>query len=538
MQKRHNVYSDEEFSEELDSEDSWSREGEQSDDSDRADADGLNDAVTLLQIPSDEDDDDVQDQEHDLVWGDTANLEIFPFLGNPGLRVAHPGNNPYDFFEMLFTDELLNHIVEQTNLFADKSTREKSRIVEWKILTVAELKIFLGIWFQMGNIRMNRLQDYWKKDELFAVPGLQKYMGRNRFMGIMRCLHFSPNPVNEDDAGYGDRLQKIRFLQDYLNNRMEEIYYPGKQLSLDESMLLWRGRLQFRQFMKGKKHKYGMKLYLLAQPNGMILRCNIYSGAQGELGGKGHAEKVVKSLMKGFENKGHSLYMDNYYNSVSLSQQLIQSKTYVTGTLRKGRKDTPQAVSTSKLKKGEVVTKYCKGVAVGKWRDKRDVLFLSTEFEEEMIEVRRKRGEVVVKPKAIAKYNEFMSGIDRQDQMLSYYACERKTLRWYKKLAIHLMSIMFLNSYLLFKECNNTRMNYYDFRIIVIKKLLSEKQLPAIQRPMAIEHLPTKLDRTHRRRCKVCSQRKIRQVTQYYCAACEGEPGLCLSQCFAEYHKH
>lgn len=62
-------------------------------------------------------------------------------------------------------------------------------------------------------------------------------------MVIMRCFHLSKNPSRED----------------YFNKRMEEVYYPKKALSLDESMVLWRKMLSFRQFIKGKKHKYGIK---------------------------------------------------------------------------------------------------------------------------------------------------------------------------------------------------------------------------------------------------------------------------------------
>lgn len=65
-----------------------------------------------------------------------------------------------------------------------------------------------------------------------------------------------------------------------------------------------------RQFMKAKKHKYGIKLYLLAEPIALILRCNVYSGSTGELGGTGHVAKAVTSLMTGLENTGYSWFMD------------------------------------------------------------------------------------------------------------------------------------------------------------------------------------------------------------------------------------
>lgn len=165
------------------------------------------------------------------------------------------------------------NIVSQTNLYTEtvflsESTKEKSRITHWKPVTVSEMKTFLGLWLHMGNIKINRLQDYWKIDDLHDLPVFRRCMGRNRFFLIMRCLHLAENP-ERGEAGFGDRLHKIRSFQDYIHNKMEELYYPTKDLSLDESMVLWRGRLPFRQFIKGKKkHKYGVKLHILAEPNG------------------------------------------------------------------------------------------------------------------------------------------------------------------------------------------------------------------------------------------------------------------------------
>lgn len=70
-----------------------------------------------------------------------------------------------------------------------------------------------------------------------------------------------------------------------------------------------------------------------------------------------------------------------------------------------------------------------------KWKDKRDVLTISSEFPHSMIEIEKNRS--INKPISVIKYNEHMSGIDRQDQMTLYYPFERKTIRWYKKIGIH-----------------------------------------------------------------------------------------------------
>ena len=77
----------------------------------------------------------------------------------------------------------------------------------------------------------------------------------------MRFLNFGEEPVNEDD-----RLGKIRFLINHLNTIVLEIFTPQKEVSLDGSMMLWRGRLVLCQYIKNKD-KYGIQ-------DGFVLKSN------------------------------------------------------------------------------------------------------------------------------------------------------------------------------------------------------------------------------------------------------------------------
>lgn len=143
--------------------------------------------------------------------------------------------------------------------------------------------------------------------------------------------------------------------------------------------------------------------------------------------------------------------MDNYYTSVNLGHQLLERKTYVTGTLRADRKGNPTEVVSKKLKKGETMSLFSEdGVCVLKWKDRRDVLMISSEFGADMVNVTNRRGITVSKPEAVVKYNESMGGIDHFNQMMAYYPIEWKTLKWYKKLGIHLFHLFLINSYFLF----------------------------------------------------------------------------------------
>ena len=68
---------------------------------------------------------------------------------------------------------------------------------------------------------------------------------------------------------------------------------------------------------------------------------------------KGHAYNVVIELLKGYFGKGHSIYKDNFYNSIPLAKQLLCQGTQVVRTLRSNRVGIPKALKLKRLKKGE-----------------------------------------------------------------------------------------------------------------------------------------------------------------------------------------
>lgn len=259
-----------------------------------------------------------------------------------------------------------------------------------------------------------------------------------------------------------------------------------------------------------------------------------------------HTECVVEQLMEDHLYKGHSLFMDNYYNSVNVAHKLFKKKTYCTGTLRSNKKHNPKSVIDKKLKIGESTCKYTSdGVCVVKWKDRREVISISSEYKGEMVEATNRRGTVKIKPDTVVQYNRFMSGIDRQDQMMAYYPCERKTLRWYKKIAIHFLQISMPNAYLLYTQ-NVKKMLYYNFRLSVIESLLSSKiNQPTMSQTLVPPetHFPNKVEKNEkhrliRKRCRQCAIEGKRAESSYFCAKCENQPGLCLDTCFEKYHKN
>ena len=94
------------------------------------------------------------------------------------------------------------------------------------------------------------------------------------------CLHFADNTGQKpkDHPDY-DPLYKIRVVLDRCVATYLENIIPGKNLSVDESMLKFKGRLYFKQYMPMKPVKWGIKLFALCDAETWaILRFFVYMG--------------------------------------------------------------------------------------------------------------------------------------------------------------------------------------------------------------------------------------------------------------------
>ena len=143
---------------------------------------------------------------------------------------------------------------------------------------------------------MPEIDYYWSKSKLFGSEVIQNAMSRDRFELLLKFFHFSNNQEEHADQ---NRLFKLRPLLDLLRARFKSIYVPGSVISIDEIMVSWKGRLLFKQYIPGKAHKYGVKIYKLAATNGYTWNFMVYTGEQDSTAGAGHANSVVVNQTDG-----------------------------------------------------------------------------------------------------------------------------------------------------------------------------------------------------------------------------------------------
>ncbi|GBN07079.1 PiggyBac transposable element-derived protein 4 [Araneus ventricosus] len=249
----------------------------------------------------------------------------------------------------------------------------------------------------------------------------------------MRNFHFVNNENFDPSTHPCTKLWKIYDVIEHIRKKFCEIVSPEEQLTVDESLMLYKGRLSWKQYIPLKRSRFGIKFFMLCEAfSGYICDFLLYTGKGisllPEYSSYPQSTAVVLHLLHRFLNRGFCVTVDNYYMSPSLADILVQKKTDIYGTLCSNRKDLPPGFAKEKVENGQCIA-YQRGkvmVLRGKWKDKKIVNMRSIFHATSSVSVHSGTTKETLKPKVIYDYNFTMSGVDRCDQEMSYYPSTRK----------------------------------------------------------------------------------------------------------------
>ncbi|KAL3879847.1 hypothetical protein ACJMK2_032126 [Sinanodonta woodiana] len=144
-------------------------------------------------------------------------------------------------------------------------------------------------------------------------------------------------------------------------------------------MTAYKGRLSFKQYLPAKPTKFGIKVWLRADPhNGYVHEFQVYTGREEGQAGRTKEEGlgacVVNDLTEKIRGKSHAVYMDNFFSSPTLFESLRKDKIYCLGTVRAYRKGMPEEIKTAKLKnRGDSILMTKGNLCAVAWKDKKVV---------------------------------------------------------------------------------------------------------------------------------------------------------------------
>ena len=182
-----------------------------------------------------------------------------------GIQFDAEGMTAVEVFMKLFGgEENVVRLVTETNRYARQyikkvgidNIKEHSLASSWTETNVPEMKAFLAILLFMGFVKFPAYQDYWTTESIMEMPGFRSIMPRNRFNAIMQFLHLANNedalPVQDPNH---DKLFKGLPFIDTLVTAWQNAYYPGKHLSVNESIVAFKGKCSWVVYKPQKPHK-------------------------------------------------------------------------------------------------------------------------------------------------------------------------------------------------------------------------------------------------------------------------------------------
>lgn len=175
------------------------------------------------------------------------------------------GESEINYFESIFDDQIWSNIVNETNRYAKQNNSKN-----WSDVTVPEIKAFIGCLIAMGIHQLPALKNYWSSDPFLRVDSVASVMTANRFKKIVENLHCNDNETQppKSDPNY-DKLHKVKPLLEFLNENIRKVYKPSGVVTVDESMIPFKGRYVLKQYMPKKPIKWGYKVWCL---------CDSYTG--------------------------------------------------------------------------------------------------------------------------------------------------------------------------------------------------------------------------------------------------------------------
>ena len=305
-----------------------------------------------------------------------------------------------------------------------------------------------------------------------------------------------------------------------------------------------------------KPVKRGFKIWVRSDShNGYICEFECYTGRKGGKPEVGLGGSVVNRLTRVLVGKAYHIFIDNFFSSVSLCNQLLLDTIYCTGTLRPNRRNFPpdlkDAAKRGLAHRGDLKMRQDGNVCVCVWQDTRPVTFMSSGHNPTHTKVvpRKRRDSSLVHvncPLSIVDYNKYMGGVDVGDQYRKYYHVPVKSRKSYKYIFWFMFEVCVYNSFILshYSPCNHPISHYLSYRLQLAKELIGNycsRKRHIISKTFIHHHLV--VNRAHfpskapcRGRCKSFQCRKI---TIWYCTSCDMyfcHTGDNTTDCFLKHH--
>ena len=181
-----------------------------------------------------------------------GSTNIPEFICDDSLESCLTVEHPYTYFKSLLTDEFLDLIVNQSNLYSVQQCVNKPLNLQRN-----ELEQWLGLVLNFSISKMPDTRMHWCRTLSVFMGITPSVMSRDRFEAIKKNFHMVDNTLPNDR---NDKMLKVRPMINQLRDKFQQI--PKTQaLCIDEQLIPFKGKSQLKQYIPSKPHKWGYKFF-------------------------------------------------------------------------------------------------------------------------------------------------------------------------------------------------------------------------------------------------------------------------------------
>lgn len=418
----------------------------------------------------------------------TRRLKRNIVTGKPGpTKYASTAKSNIDFLELFLTKEMKSAILNFSNEHA-KKVYEIWNIKhpnlprrEWDNFTETEFDAFLGLLILAGVYKSQRenIKDIWSKDESIRRNIFTATLSRERFQHFIWYLRFDDKSTRRERLST-DKLAHIRHIWDLFVLNCKRAFTPYETVTVDEQLVSFRGRCSFKQYIKSKPARYGLKIWAAADvKTSYLYNLQVYTGKKGNHPEKKQGERIVKDLIEPMYGTGRGITVDNFFTSAPLAEFLLEKKITLLGTVRKNKPDTPKELNIYKNRQEySSLFVFTKNLTMVSYMPKKNkmVHVLSSQHQDTSISDREDK-----KPIMILDYNATKGAVDNADKLIGEYSTVRGTRRWPLRLFMHIIDVCALNAFIIYKIKYPPKKSTNQYRKHFLISLGKDLTLPQIK---------------------------------------------------------
>nr|XP_013771544.1 PREDICTED: piggyBac transposable element-derived protein 4-like [Pundamilia nyererei] len=219
----------------------------------------------------------------------------------------------------------------------------------------------------------------------------------------------------------------IRAVWDEWCARLPAMYRPGREVTVDERLVPFRGRCPFRQYMPSKPARYEIKIWVA---------CDARSS---------YAWKMQVL----YRERGHTVLGTLRSNRPEIPRELCCVKGRAVGSVESKNKNVLLLTTTPRYHYHHHHHRHRSGPEP---RPSRRISNSISNGSSSSSSRSSGSNRSSAKPPLVLHYNRTKGGVDNLDKVVSTYSCRRKTRRWPVALFHNMVDVAAYNAFVLWRE--------------------------------------------------------------------------------------